>query len=213
MRRTWILITVACTWFGLAATTAAASATRGVDDLPVLQEEDLGRDYLVSGEPTVSATTNQVVIDGDECTQSIGPIPDLEEAVIVLFGKEGSDTPLFSEASTTFATARAAKASFRERSQGVADAIECGTVDVLRPNTEEVLTTQTYDKVPFPKIGDQTLTVTVSFENTSDIGVTVMFRSGTSVVFLNSFAIGEGPTVKQLKAIAKKAKKRLAAEA
>lgn len=207
MRRTSILITIACTWLGLLATTAVASTPQGVDDLPVLQAEDLGSDYVVLGEPTVSATTNQVVIDGDACTQSIGPIPDLEEAVIVLFGTAGSDAPKFSEAVTKFATARAAKASFKKRSQGVADAIDCGTVDVIRPESDEVLTTQSYDTVPFPKIGDQTLVVSVSFGNTSDTGVTVMFRSGTSVVFLNSF--DATLTVKDLKTIARKAVKRL----
>ena len=75
--------------------------------------------------------------------------------------------------------------------------------------TGELLTTQSYDKVPFPKIGDQTLAVTVSSGNSPDTGATVMFRSGTAVVFLNSFAIGEGPPLKDLKAIARTAQKRL----
>lgn len=207
MRRTWILITIACTSLGLSTTAAVARTTQGADDLPVVQTEDLGGEYRVLGEPTISATTNQVVIDGDECTQSIGPIPDLEEAVIVLFGIAGSEFPRFSEAVTTFGTPGAAKASFKERSQGVADAIECGVVEVLDPESGDVITTQAYETLRFPKIGDQTLVVRVRFGNTSDTGITVMFRSGTSVAFLNSF--DATLTVKDLKAIARKAVKRL----
>jgi hypothetical protein len=149
------------------------------------------------------------VIDGDACTQAVEPVDDLDQLAIARFTSTDSDQALMSEAVASFDSVRAAKASYKERATGAKAAIKCGTVDVIRDDSASPVATLRYEKLRFPKIGDQSYAVTVGPESSDTRSTTVVFRSGSDVVYLNLFGFSGEPSVKQLKSIARKAQKRL----
>jgi hypothetical protein len=215
MHRTISAVALACAAL-LLASPAVLAGTTGSESLRTLQASDLPDGIVPFAEPTVATTGNQVLVDGEACTQEIVPIPDLEQLVVAQFNADVADpgaaeVSVMSEAISTFATAKDAKASFKVRAAGARAALKCDGVDVLQEGETAPVATLDYQKLKFPKIGDQTYAVTVGPVGGSDAtrSTTVAFRSGKDVVFINTFGREDGPTVKQLKTIARRAEKRL----
>jgi hypothetical protein len=181
----------------------------GGADLGTLQQSDVPDALELDGEPSVESVSQQVVVDGDACTQQVEPIDDLDQIAIARFNAAGTDDALMSEAVASFPTAAAAKAAFKVRASGTKAAIKCKTVDVVQAGSDRPVNTLEYKKVAFPKIGNQTDAVTIGPVDSDMHSTAVTFRSGSTVVFLNLFGFEGEPTLKQLKAIARKAEKRL----
>ena len=191
------------------AVVAMSSPAFASADAGVLEADDLPGEYESAGAPLVAATSNEIVVDGEACTQELGVIEGLTELVTVQFVIPATGETALSEAVTTFPDKKTARASFKKRSTGAADAIKCGSIDVLREGTS--IATLVYEKLKFPKIGKGTSAWTVRPEGgtAAQGSTTIAFTSGTHVVFINTFGSEGSPTVKELKKIARRAERRL----
>jgi hypothetical protein len=209
MRRSLLVGFVTCALLGVGSP-ALAGSSGGGNDLGTLQDSDMPNGFVLESEPSVEPTGMTIVVDGDACTQAVEPVDELDQLAIARFKATDADQTLMSEAVASFDSVRAAKASYKERASGAKAAIKCGTVDVLRDGSRRPVATLRYQKLRFPNIGDQSYAVTVGAKTSGMRSTTVVFRSGSDVVYLNTFGFEGEPSVKQLKAIARKAEKRLA---
>ena len=184
---------------------AYAGATSS-SDLGTLQNSDLPEGFELESAPSLQPVPMTVVVDGDACSQELEPIDQLDEIAIARFRATGGNRTLMSEAVASFDSVGPAKASYKERASGAKAAIKCDGVDVVGADPPATLL---YEKLKFPKIGDQSYAVTVGGISSPQRSTTIVFRSGPDVVYLNVFGFEGEPTVKQLKAIARRAEKRL----
>ncbi len=193
---------------GLLAAPAAYGATK---EPGFLQPSDLPGSVDLAGEPRVETIVNQFAIDADACTQTF----EADEAALNFIGIQftvpGPEQPpvtALSQVVISYPDTNAARAAFKHRTATARAGVACGSVDnVVTAGVPP--SSIVYDEVKFPKIANGSYAVARSPGDPAEAAVAVEFVSGPYVVILNTAGNGEGPTVKQLKAIARTAEKRL----
>ncbi len=210
MTRTRVFIGGTAMVLGLAMV-AAPGALAGTSEPGLLQASDVPGSVELVREPETFPTVYQFVINADTCVQTFEVDDTAVEYTGVVFAATATGDTALSEVVIIYPDAKTAKAAFKYRASTTRAGVKCGTVENVAPGAPSSILM--YDKVKFPKIGGGS---DASARDTADLetaAVSVELVSGPYVVLLSSVGNGEGPTVKELKAIARKAEKRLNAAA
>jgi hypothetical protein len=173
-----------------------------------LRASDLPAGYEQVGDPTTSTIVNQFAIDAAACTQTFEADATATEITSVQFADATTGATALGEAVVAFPDAKRAKAALKHRAATARAGAKCGSVGNVASEGIPA-SSVVYEKVKVPKIGQGSYGIGRGSGEPEGTAIGVEFVSGRYVVVLNTFGNGEGPSVKELTSIARKAEQRV----
>jgi len=190
----------------------AAAAFAATPAPGLLRATDLGASFELVGTPTAATGPRTVLtVDPAACTETLQADPQTLGVTGERFARVGApqSSAALVELVTSYTTTKSAAASFKQRAKSLKARIKCGTVGFVPAGATTPSGTTKYTTVRFPKVGRGSYLLVTGDPGTTTSGMSVTLVSGPYVVQLNAFGGGQPPSVKELKAIAKRAVARL----